>query len=96
MIILSACASPSLEFRHAARTTLTLDGDNIVVFYTRERAQAIRTNWRNKSQRKNAISRLVLAINKTTGCTPLLKTLRGDDVLVTVSLRCEKGAPTES
>ncbi|NOX41120.1 MAG: hypothetical protein GXP05_11580 [Alphaproteobacteria bacterium] len=88
LLFLSACASPSPEFRGAIQNTVTMGGDQITVFYTRERAQAIRTNWRNKSQRKDAISRLVKAIEITTRCQPRLKTLQGDEVVVTVSLTC--------
>jgi len=88
LLFLSACASPSLEFRGATQQAVTMGGDEITVFYTRERAQAIRTNWRNKLQRKNGISRMVQAIQTVTGCLPRLKTLQGDDVVVTVSLTC--------
>lgn len=65
-----------------------MGGDNITVFHKGARAQAVRTNWRNKKHRIGGIDRLGKAIEIATKCTVRPRSLRGDSVLITVSLRC--------
>jgi len=86
--LMTACASPSLEFRGATKTEITLSGDRITVFRKGDRVQAVRTNYRQKSQRKFGQERLVLAIEAATGCAVKPRSVKGDIVLVTARLDC--------
>lgn len=89
LLLLFACASPSREFQAAASRSITLAGDEITVFYTQDRAQAVRTNRRNKSQRVGGMERLVIAMEMVTGCRVRPRSVRGDLVLITASLSCQ-------
>lgn len=88
LLLLIACASPSPEFSGAENHTLDIEGDRITVFYKATRAQAIRTNYRSKELRLDTITRLTQAIEKVTGCAVRPKSLKGDTVLVTATLKC--------
>ena len=87
-ILLAACASPSLEFQGAASKSLTIGGDEITVFYLADKAQAIRTNYRKRKQQGEALVNLVRAIEVTTDCKVKQRSIKGDTVLITASLRC--------
>jgi len=88
LILLSACASPSMEFAGTPAVTIRLEGDEIKVYHKGTRAQAIRINSRTKSQRSGAVDRLALAITLVTGCAVRDRGMKSDVVLLTASLKC--------
>lgn len=88
LLCLSACTSPSPEFRAANSKSVSIGGDEITVFVVPGKAQAIRTNYRNRKQRVDAVFRLVQAIETVTNCKVKRSSIKGDSVLITASLNC--------
>ncbi len=87
---LSACASPALEFKGGQKSTLSVDGDEITVFYTDNRAQAVRTNFRTKTQQKGATARLRFAIEKVTNCVVDTATIEGSVSIIAADIKCSR------
>jgi len=88
LFLLTACASPSLEFREASKKSLVVEGDEITVFFTSNKAQAIRTNARSRKQQSDGVYRLVSAIKLATNCKVDPLSIEGDIVLITTSIEC--------
>jgi hypothetical protein len=88
LMFLTACASPSLEFRGAVSKSVIVSGDAITVFFKNDKAQAIRTNYRTKKQRDGAVFCLVEAIEVVTDCKVNQRSIKGDVVLITATIKC--------
>jgi len=87
--LLAACQMQSPEFSGVTPMVTQQDRDKILVFRKGNRAQAIRTNRQPKSARGVAVDNLIMAIQTTTGCTPKPRSIKGDTVLISVTLTCE-------
>ena len=86
--LISACDTPSLEFNGISPVATEILGDKILVYHKGTRAQAVRTNTRRKSQRDGAMERLIEAISNVTKCEVRERSVRGDAVLISASLKC--------
>lgn len=79
-----------MEFHSAQPKSINLKGDLITVRKMGTKVEAVRTNYRTKTQRVGALERLVLAVEAVTGCIVNTKSIRGDDVLIRASVKCNE------
>ncbi len=86
--LLTACASPSPEYMRAPRQELVVGPHEITVFYLPDRAQAVRTSFAGKAEKKTAIAAMVVAIEQVSRCKVRRNSVKGDVSLINVRLKC--------
>ncbi|UFM63778.1 hypothetical protein LOS78_06320 [Paracoccus sp. MA] len=95
VLFLSACASPAPQFLGATRHDITLDGIRFAVFHDGPQAEVIRLGYLTRRERAPVPALMVIAAERTTGCTAIPNSLRsripGDTGEARLSLRCPGG-----
>ncbi|WP_142661144.1 hypothetical protein [Paracoccus laeviglucosivorans] len=92
LLLLAACASPSVGFMGAVRHDVTVDGVDFAVFQNPTRAQVIRLGYLSRSNRARVPGLMVTAAAQATGCTPIpnsmVTKIPGDTGVAEIALRC--------
>lgn len=89
LLLLSACgASPAPEFFGAARTDVTRDGRDYVIFQKGERVEVIRLGHARRGEHRAIRATMIALIPEVTGCTVRERTVQGNSGEMRASVTC--------
>ncbi len=87
-LALAACDSPSMAFRKLPATRVEAGGFTFSVRHTAWEAEVIRMNFAPGVRRRDVLIGAVEAIERTSGCAVIPRSVKGDTNIVTADLRC--------
>ncbi len=85
---LSACDSPSVAFRGAARSIVEIDGTRFAIHRRDNKVEIYRTSFEMLPDRARVFALAELAVLQATGCAARKGSLTGDQALMTATLAC--------
>jgi hypothetical protein len=68
IVLLAACASPAPEMFGAARSAVTLQGIEFIVFQKDDRVEVVRMGYLTRAQRAPVPGLMIQAAEQATGC----------------------------
>ncbi|MBJ3764224.1 hypothetical protein ILP92_15860 [Maribius pontilimi] len=92
LALLAACDSPSLRFRDAPATRVSVDGSVFSVRVKGERAESLRLSRERRPRVGATLARAEAAIGQASGCQ--VKRIDGDQAIQRATLDCA-GQPGE-
>ena len=92
-LILAGCDSPSMAFQGIAPVEATVDGTRFLVRYTPYDAEAKRASFEPFPRRSLVVPKAVIAMERTSGCKVVRKSIRGDEILIAADLTCKGVTP---
>jgi hypothetical protein len=94
LLLINACASPAPAFIGAMRTDVVVDGTRIAVWQDDLQAQAIRLDYATRREQIAGVTKLLIAMERATGCLPRENSVIGDTGVLTAQLICPTGMAT--
>ncbi len=94
-LLLSACDSPSPEFRHPDTRTydITVEGARFKIHRREDWVESYRVNFESLPNVSSVLRRAKIAIEQATGCPIRTGSLTGDQGIQRAQLNCNKDLP---
>ncbi len=88
MVLLAACASPSVQYLGSEGVPVDVGASRYTVFRKGDNVQVIRTNPVLLPNRNQVFTEAALAIHRATGCDVRRNSLTGDQAVINAQLDC--------